>query len=177
MQRDQDPTLFFHAQLAALDRTPAVPAGRLADVPHAPWQHSDFWVADRSAMDELNSTHPLLGAHMELPSGDHVWQGDVGTDVCPWLADHVVHGQPILPAAAFAEIALAAGREALGLPSGAVTVTQVEIEQMLPLDGHTRITTQFSRRVDGTALIEVFSRVGGGDWCRHAVAKVDCLAQ
>ena len=97
--------------------------GRIVDVPHAPWQHLPFWVADRSGLGELNSSHPLLGAHMELPSGhDHVWQADVGTDVCPWLADHKVHGQPILPAAAFAEIALAAGSEALGLPAHAVSV-------------------------------------------------------
>ena len=77
-----------------------------------------FWVADRSSLGDLTSTHPLLGVHMELPSGrDHVWQADVGTDVCPWLADHKVQGQPILPAAAFAEIAMAAGSEAFGLPA------------------------------------------------------------
>ena len=71
---------------------------------------------------------------MELPSGrDHVWQADVGTDVCPWLADHMVGGQPILPAAAFAEIALAAGSEAFGVPADAVVVRRLEVEQMLPL--------------------------------------------
>ncbi len=52
----------------------------------------------------------MLGLHVEMPSGrDHVWQADVGTEPIPWLADHKVNGQAIMPAAAFAEIALAAG--------------------------------------------------------------------
>ena len=177
MNREQDQTLFFHTQLAAVGATaPGADGGRLADLPHTPWLHSTFWVADRSSMADLNNAHPLLGAHMELPSGcDHVWQADVGTEVCPWLADHKVHGQPILPAAAFAEIAMAAGSEALGLPAHGVSVTQLEVEQMLPLDSHTRITTQFNRGADGTARIEIHSRSANNSWRRHAVAKVDQL--
>ena len=174
MHRDHDPTVYFHAQLAAVGTTPlGATAGRLAELPPSPWHHCSFWVADRSATGELSSTHPLLGAHMELPSGrDHVWQADVGTDVCPWLADHKVGGQPILPAAAFAEIALAAGSEALDLPAHAVSVTQLEVERMLPLDGHTRITTQLTLDADGAGRIEVHSRSADNAWRRHAVAKV-----
>ena len=119
MNRDQDQTLFFHAQLAAVGAAPSgTTAGRLAEIPHAPvapFDASGSRTDRRSA--ELSSTHPLLGAHMELPSGrDHVWQADVGTDVCPWLADHKVGGQPILPAAAFAEIALG-GRQRSARPA------------------------------------------------------------
>ncbi len=172
MNRDEDQTMFFHSQLAAIMPSGGATDGRIVDVPHAPWQHMPFWVADRSGLGELSSSHPLLGAHMELPSGrDHVWQADVGTDVCPWLTDHKVHGQPILPAAAFAEIALAAGSEALGLPAHSVSVMQLEVEQMLPLDGHTRITTQLTGNADGSARVEIHSRSGSG-WSRHAVAKI-----
>jgi phthiocerol/phenolphthiocerol synthesis type-I polyketide synthase D len=173
MNRDEDQTLFFHSQLAAIKPSGGAADGRIVDVPHAPWQHIPFWVADRSGLGELNSSHPLLGAHMELPSGhDHVWRSDVGTNVCPWLADHKVHGQPILPAAAFAEIALAAGSEALGLPAHELSVMRLEVEQMLPLDGHTRITTQLTGNADGSARVEIHSRSGSG-WSRHAVAKIE----
>ena len=174
MNRDQHETVFFHTQLAEVGVIASgVATGRLADIPHPPWQHSTFWVADRSGLGELKSTHPLLGVHMELPSGrDHVWQADVGTDVCPWLSDHKVHGQPILPAAAFIEIALAAGSEAFGLPAPALSVTQLEVEQMLPIDGHTQITTQLHHGPDGIASVEVCSRSVNGNWRRHAVARV-----
>jgi len=173
MNREQDQTLFFHTQLAAVGAAASDPdGGRLADLPHSPWHHCTFWVADRSSMAALSSAHPLLGAHMELPSGrDHVWQADVGTEVCPWLADHKVQGQPTLPAAAFAEIAVAASSEALGLPAHAVSVVRLEVEQMLPLDSHTRITTQVNRGPDGTARVEIYSRSAADRWLRHAVAE------
>ena len=45
-------------------------------------------------------------------------QPEVGlrTEVVPSLADHKVYGQAVMSAASFAEMALAAGCEALGLP-------------------------------------------------------------
>ncbi|KLO26333.1 type I polyketide synthase [Mycobacterium haemophilum] len=175
MNRDLDQTLFFHAQLATVGVTGSDSAnGRLVDLPPTPWQHSRFWVADRSAMSELAVTHPLLGVHIEMPgSGDHVWQADVGTDVCPWLADHKVFGQPIMPAAAFAEIAVAAASEALGVPAGAIMINQFEVEQMLPLDNHTPLTTQLTRHGDSNIRVEVYSRSPRGDFSRHATAKVE----
>ncbi len=55
-------------------------------------------------------------------------------NVVPWLADHKVHGQPVMPGTGFGEIALAAASEALGLPVQSVVVNRLEVEQMLPLD-------------------------------------------
>ena len=42
-------------------------------------------------------------------------------------------------------MALAAASEALGLPAQAVSVNQLEVEQMLPLDGQTQLTTRLIR--------------------------------
>ena len=175
MNRDQDQTLFFHTQLAAVGVTASDDtSGRLVDLPPTPWHHSRFWVADRSAMSDLAATHPLLGAHIEMPcNGDHVWQADVGTDVCPWLGDHKVFGQPIMPAAGFAEIALAAASEALGVTADAVVLNQFEVEQMLPLDDHTQLTTQLIRDGDSKIRVEVYSRSPNGEFRRHATVKVE----
>ncbi|MEA2203160.1 MAG: phthiocerol/phenolphthiocerol synthesis type-I polyketide synthase, partial [Solirubrobacteraceae bacterium] len=180
LYRDNPDTLTFYTQLAAarppVADMPPVSAreGRLADIPPTPWLRSHYWVADRSASRGPAGAHPLLGVHVEMPStGDHVWQSDVGTDALPWLADHKVHGQPVLPAAAFAEIALAAGSEALGRPVQAVEVNRLEVEQMLPLDAATQVTTQLSRGADNSVRVEVHSRSAGGNWTRHAVARVD----
>ena len=175
MNRDQDQTLFFHTQLAAVGVTASDDtSGRLVDLPPTPWHHSRFWVADRSAMSDLAATHPLLGAHIEMPcNGDHVWQADVGTDVCPWLGDHKVFGQPIMPAAGFAEIALAAACEALGVTADAVVLNQFEVEQMLPLGDHTQLTTQLIHNGDSKIRVEVYSRSPNGEFRRHATVKVE----
>ena len=179
LNRDDHEALTFHTQLAAVrphsggTAQSAGSGGRLTDVPPAPWQHSTYWVANRSGGRVLSDVHPLLGAHIEMPSGDHVWQADVGTEMIPWLADHKVHGQPIMPAAAFAEIALAAGSVALGMAVEAVEVSRLEIEQMLTLDGQTQVTTQLIRSADNGIRVEIQSRSTDRSWRRHAVARVD----
>ena len=184
LNRDNDETVTFHAQLVAVGSPSAGTsqsarcADRLADIPPMPWLHSRYWVANRPAGAGSTGAHPLLGVHVEMPSGrDHVWQADVGTELIPWLEDHKVHGQPIMPAAAFAEMVLAAGSEALGLPVQAITVDRLEVEQMLPLDSQTRVTTQLVRSTDNSIRVEVHSRSAGGNWCRHAVARVDVPQQ
>ena len=177
LQRDTDDTITFHAQLAAVGRTPpGATDGRLADIPVTPWLHTQFWVEDQSAgygRSDL-ATHPLLGVHVELPSSrDHVWQADVGTEVCPWLADHKVFGQAVMPAAGFAEIALAAASEAFGMPVEALSINQLEVEQMLTLNDHTQLTTQLTRGADDKTRIEIYSRSSSRDWSRHATAKAE----
>jgi phthiocerol/phenolphthiocerol synthesis type-I polyketide synthase D len=175
LQRDTDDTVTFHAQLAAAGHpAPATTEGQLADIPVTPWQHTQFWVSDRSAMSTTVAGHPLLGVHIEVPSSrDHVWQADVGTEVSPWLADHKVFGQPTMPGAGFAEIALAAASEALGVPVEALSINQLEVEQMLTLNEHTQLTTQLTRGADDKTRIEIYSRASGRDWSRHATAGAE----
>lgn len=177
INRDQPETLTFHTQLALV--RPPVDSGAtehrdlLVDLPPTPWLHTHYWTQTPKAGREFTGAHPLLGMHVELPAGGaHVWQSDVGTEMNPWLADHKVHGQPVMPGAGFAEIALAAGCEALGVPPRGLVVTRLEVEQMLPLDEQTRVTTQLFGEEDGAARIEIHSRSASGHWKRHAVARI-----
>jgi phthiocerol/phenolphthiocerol synthesis type-I polyketide synthase D len=180
LNRDTDDVLAFHTQLAGV-RPPAVgdapqdaASGRLTDIPPTPWMHTRYWLASRPVGQGAIGAHPLLGNHVQLPSGtDHFWQADVGIDVLPWLADHRVHGQVIMPAAGFAEMALAAGSEALETPVQSVRLARLEVEQMLPLADVTRVTTQVSRAADDGLRIEVHSQSTLGTWNRHAVAHVE----
>lgn len=177
INRDHPETLAFHTQLA-LVRPPVEATAddrrdRIVDLPATPWLHTRYWTQSSSAGREFAGSHPLLGLHVELPAGGaHVWQSDVGTELNPWLADHKVHGQPVMPGAGFAEIVLAAGVEALGVPVGELEVIRLEVEQMLPLDEQTRVTTQLFNEEGGAARVEVHSRSTAGHWKRHAVARV-----
>ena len=181
LTRDNPETLTFHTQLATV-RPPSVAAAqtangtkKLIDLPPTPWQHVRYWAAPFSATRQAASAHPLLGTHVELPSGrDHVFTADVGTELVPYLLDHKVHGQPVMPGTGFGEIALAAASEALGLPAQSVSVG-VEVEQMLPLGDSTQLTTQLTRgEKDGDEIrVEIHSRSATGAWIRHAVAKVE----
>ncbi|WP_139061821.1 type I polyketide synthase [Tsukamurella pulmonis] len=171
--RDEDESIVFHAHRARLGGEP--PAGRIIDVPPHSWRHQQYWTsASPGRRTGTGGAHPLLGDRVDLPSGTGVlWHGDTGLDALPWLADHRVQGQPIMPAAGFAEIALAAGRAALG--AEAVAVTRLEVEQMLPLTESVPLTTQLTHEPDGTALVEVFHRTAAGEWVRHVRAHVGAL--
>ncbi len=174
MNRKEDETLFFHTQLATLGVMAAeAGGGRLVDVPPAPWLHSRHWFASPSTRQQLPDVHPLLGVHVEMPTGrDHVWQADIGTEVMPWLSGQQVNGQAIMPAAGFAEMALAAGREGLRLPIEALQVNQLEVEQALARGLHTRVTTQLAQSNDGIR-VEFYADSADGGWRRCASAGID----
>ncbi|MBV8292532.1 MAG: SDR family NAD(P)-dependent oxidoreductase, partial [Mycobacterium sp.] len=159
-------------QLATLGVIPKTGGVRRADIPPSPWLHASYWFEKKPAGPRLPDVHPLLGVHVEMPSGrDHVWQADIRTETIPWLADHKVHGRASMSAAGFAEMALAAGRQALRLPVEAVQVNALDIEQTLVLDGQTRVTTQFTQGADGNR-VEIHASSAGGNWSRYAVADV-----
>ncbi|MGB3285474.1 acyltransferase domain-containing protein, partial [Mycolicibacter algericus] len=178
--REQPEALSFHTNLATVappSADPPQPDGGVgrADLPPRPWQHVRYWAGATAANRHSADAHPLLGVHVELPSGHgHVWQADVGTDVVAWMADHKVHGQVVMPATGFAEMALAAAGEALNLPASAVAVDRVEVEQMLRVDARTEVTTRLLTDGDGSddLRVEIHSRAPGGGWSRHAVARV-----
>jgi phthiocerol/phenolphthiocerol synthesis type-I polyketide synthase D len=173
LKRVEDETVFFHAQLAALGvRATSAGGGRLANIPPSPWLHSSYWLASRPLAQGLPDAHPLLGVHVEMPSGrDHAWQADIGTETMSSLADHKVHGQTVMSAASFAEMALVAGCEALDLPVEAVQVNELKVEQPLALNGQTRVTTQLAQSDDGIR-VEIHASSAGGNWCRYAVASI-----
>ncbi|MGB8795709.1 MAG: type I polyketide synthase [Mycobacterium sp.] len=173
MKRGDDETLSVHTQLATLGVTaPKTGGARLAPIPPSPWLHASYWIEEKSVGSRLSDVHPLLGVHVEMPSGrEHVWQADIRTEMFPWLADHKVHGQAIMSAAGFVEMALAAGRHVLGEPVAAIQVTALDIEQTLALDGQTRVTTQFTQTADGNR-VEIHASSAGGKWSRYAVADI-----
>ena len=170
MKRGDDETLSVHEQLATLGVTAQDTDGRRrVDIPASPWLHASYWVEKKPAGQRLTNVHPLLGAHVEMPSGrEHVWQTDIGVELLPWLADHTIQGRAVVSAAGFAEMALAAAGQALG----ASVVTALEIERPLILDAQTRITTQLSLGPD-VNRVEIQARSAGGSWTRYAVADID----
>ncbi|GAB2820672.1 hypothetical protein GCM10027176_26310 [Actinoallomurus bryophytorum] len=170
-----DDTVTFHTQLAAL-RISGLPVqppadGQVRDVPSPPWRHEHHWTRARATRPAGH--HPLLGAHVELPSHRHAWSANVGGDRLPWLT---LHGTSMLPAAAYAEIALAAGAAALG--TEAPVLTGLRLERLLPLDDDSTITTTCTPMGVATSKcrIEIQTRTIAGGWTPLATATVTSVA-
>ncbi|ONI80081.1 hypothetical protein ALI22I_42380 [Saccharothrix sp. ALI-22-I] len=171
LRRDQDDTTTFHTNraLLALDGSAPLPDAAITDVPAVPWQHVRHWLGPTPAA----VGHPLLGAHAEVPGGvTHVWHTDVGLKALPWLSDHRVHDVPVLPGAAYTEIALAAAVEVLGVAARDLDVTEVVFEGLLALDDQVALSTVAEDDRRGGVRVEIHSKSAGGRWTRHATASV-----
>jgi acyl transferase domain-containing protein/NADPH:quinone reductase-like Zn-dependent oxidoreductase len=119
------------------------------------------------------SEHPLLTGELDLAGGEGlVLTGAVSADTAPWLADHVVHGSPIVPGTAFLDLARHAARRVdLG------RVEDLTLEAPLPVPAAGR-SAPIQVRVgaaaqDGSRTVAIHSRTGAaGDWTRHASGRL-----
>ncbi|MFD7169417.1 SDR family NAD(P)-dependent oxidoreductase [Streptomyces violascens] len=104
--------------------------GRVAQLPAYPWQRERHWSGTPQTWLRTSGSghldHPLLGER--LPSPVPTWQGAVEPALAPWLADHKLAGSVVVPATAYVEMAMAAGRLIL---DAAVEVDCLEITRPL----------------------------------------------
>ena len=118
-------------------------------LPMYPWQRTRY-IARRSAEAiELNAPlqdHPLLG--FRDPAVSDAWMSHLSTASEPWLADHIVNGTVVLPAAAMIEMAFAAAR--VRHPDAPVLEIQdLEITRSLALDPNTTRDCRITVEADG----------------------------
>nr|WP_052433191.1 type I polyketide synthase [Streptacidiphilus carbonis] len=113
--------------------------------------------------------HPLLGAALELSTGGGlVMTGRLSLGSQPWLADHVVAGQVLVPGAALVAMAVRAADQA-----GCASVRELVIQSPLVIPGQEAVRVQVTVAVpgpDGDREITVHSRREdeAGPWTQHA---------
>ena len=141
-------------------------------LPSYPWQRRDLRAIEspEAVGFTLNARwHRLAGAR-HTPDGVE-WVNILDTLVLPELADHQVGGHPILPAAAFVEIALAVGRDWHG--HDRVSLLGLDIAQPLPVE-RDRSREIKSRLSPATGTLDILSRprLSRAGWTLHASARL-----
>ncbi|GLF95132.1 SDR family NAD(P)-dependent oxidoreductase [Streptomyces yaizuensis] len=149
--------------------------GRTVALPAYPWQRERHWAGDpswwRHSADDspISDIHPLLGER--LPTATPGWHQHLQPGRLAWLADHRVGGTVVLPAAAYVDMALAAGQQVLGTP---VEISGLSIPRALTLpfdDPEMDVRLQSTLTDDGR--FTVASRIGpSGPWREHATGRV-----
>lgn len=149
-----------------------VAVDRSIDLPGYPWQRRTFAYKPSSEtvdMHGLSPRHPLIGAR--LAQGVPEWRTIVDARLVPYLADHVVGGEVIMPATGLAEMALAVAREIW--PAGGICLEDFDIVHALiiPSDGQCEVSVRYSQMA---STVEIYSRprFGADAWTLCAVGRV-----
>ncbi len=151
--------------------------GRVADAPTYPWQRerhwngSPQWWLEQAADDAYRAgvRHPLLGLRQAM--AQPAWQQELEPAPLGWLADHRVDQAVVFPAAAYVDMALAAGREVF---DASVEVIGLGIVRALALPfDDPAMQTCLSSTLASDGRFIVASRSGGQDeWVEHASGRV-----
>ncbi|MBC6445967.1 SDR family NAD(P)-dependent oxidoreductase [Actinokineospora xionganensis] len=162
----------LHTAGAHVDWSALQPAGTLVDLPTTAWQHQMFPSGPGPRQGQSPGSHPLLGAHVRLPGTPvrHVWQSTVDIAESPWLADHRVREEAVLPATAYCEMALAAAQAAFDVPLDELELSDVGFLRPLALTTPVTVTTMLTRSGAG-ATVEITAE-SDVDVVLHARASV-----
>ncbi|MFF3229117.1 SDR family NAD(P)-dependent oxidoreductase, partial [Nocardia suismassiliense] len=145
---------------------------RRIPLPTYPFQRSRYWL--ESAAVTGGASHPLLDTSVGIADGDRLLlTGALGLDTHPWLADHAVNDEVLLPGTAFVELALHAAQHTdhpclaeltLSTPLVLTEGTRFDLQVLVhePL-AEGRTVTVFSRAADAAP---------GEPWTNHAEGRL-----
>ncbi|WP_422774777.1 type I polyketide synthase [Plantactinospora sp. WMMC1484] len=146
---------------------------RRVDLPTYPFQRRRFWpgrprgAGDVAAAGLAPVAHPLLGAVVPMAGADAVLlTGRLALDTQPWLADHRVRDEILLPGTGFLELVARAGDEV-----GGTLVEELTLQAPLavPATGALRVQVSVRPAEEGRWTVKVHSRADGRDrWVQHA---------
>ncbi|MEU7360564.1 type I polyketide synthase [Streptomyces olivaceoviridis] len=153
-----------HRLVPAPSGPPPVP------LPTYPFQRRRHWLAPAARPAAAAGGHGLFGTPVDVAgSGTTVLTAELSLASHPWLAGHTVAGRVLLPASAYAEAALWAGRRA-GTPLLRDLVIDTPV--VLPETGAVTMQAVLGDEDDGRRTVTLSSRPAGprhaGAWTVHA---------
>ncbi|WP_187830192.1 type I polyketide synthase [Siccirubricoccus phaeus] len=152
----------------------AGPAARRG-LPRTPFDRQPHWCAASPEATLLAAPpleHPLLGWRRGAEPG--VWTIHLDTEAQPWLADHRLAGEAVLPAAAMLEMALAAAA-AWQPEAAALELTDATIRHVLPLEAGRAREVRATLSPEGGFALASRRRLSEESWTLHMEARVAAL--
>ncbi len=155
---------------------------RLA-LPTYPFQHKRYWLPDRALTNPFHylpggRSQSLLGERVSSPLKEQQYTVLLHPSSFPFLNDHRVHGQVLLPATGYLEIALQAAKDLLG--PDPCTLEDLVIQDPVRFDEEEGkvIQTILSPDGKGNTSLKIFSQGTGstsGAWVLHFSGRMKAL--
>ncbi|HYO66175.1 MAG TPA: SDR family NAD(P)-dependent oxidoreductase, partial [Archangium sp.] len=183
LRRGQEETRTLREALAALyvrgcevDWRRVYPGARHVPLPTYRWQRERYWPGQRSERSQRarGGGHPLLGAPLSVAAlrGARCWEQVLGLEAVPYLGDHRVQGEVVVPGAAYLELGLAAAAAAYADAPCALEAVSFQRMLTLPAQGERTVQVVLAEKEPGLATFDVYSsREGAGEgdaWLHHA---------
>ena len=144
-------------------------------LPAYAWNKESFWAPAMAHTSEdmsahrLHSEHPLLG--WRIKQGELAWENHFDVGKSFYIADHVVGEAVVMPAAGFAEMALACARQ-WGV-GDQIEIEDIEIRAPLVIEEtasqHVRVDLNPD---DGNFIIQSKPRLTDSELTLHAVGRI-----
>ena len=143
-----------------------------AKLPSYAWQRQEFSPSETSELLDIygrTQRHPLIGSRLSESSPE--WRTLLDASVVPYLSDHRIDGEIVVPGAGLAEMALAVARETF--KEGAIGLEDFDLLQWmtLPETGMREISVRLG---GDTRSVEIWSRprLGPDEWTLHARGRI-----
>ncbi len=158
---------------------------RRVALPTYPFQRKRYWIestarepAAPSRSHHAAPGHPLLARRLNLAGTSEVrFESKIGASSAGFFQDHRVFDNVVVPAAAYVEMALAAGAAAVG--SETIALKNIVFQQPLMLSDEAATTIQIVMRPTEAAdfEFEIFSSSDeegndSGNWTRNAYGRI-----
>lgn len=156
----------------------------LTDLPTYEWDHSvGYWNESRVSRDwrlRKFPSHELLGSRsLETDDIEPTWRSVLRLENVPWVQDHKINSDIVLPGAAYIAMAVEAIRQVSGTEETGVSLRQVDLRKALVLHDteHTEVITHL-RPVRLTSSLDSvwweFSIISynGNTWIEHCNGQV-----
>ncbi|HEX4728973.1 MAG TPA: type I polyketide synthase, partial [Jatrophihabitans sp.] len=150
---------------------------RQLELPGYPFEHRRYWLESTAAVlpGTAAVAHPLLAAVVELADGGWLLTGRLSRTGLPWLSDHAVSDEVLLPGTALLELAVQAGTVA---GCGQVEDLTLIRPVLLPSQGAVQLQLVVGAPDDdGRCALAVHARTNDHEpWLRHATGTLAPIA-
>jgi len=123
-----------------------------------PWDHASYWQVPAS---RAGAAAGLFSQYVEVAKGEYVFQGELSFERYPFLKEHVVRGDVVLPGTGYIPFFLDAARR---IRKGSALIEDLRFEDTLsiPPEG-VDLKLHVNVAEDGLGHVEVLARTKGAD--------------